>query len=449
MQSKIKHPLFIFLFFYLFTCAGFLYSEAAQAQSDPEVKAKQLFEIGQYTEALPVFEDLVRLYPSDRELNYYYGASLIETGQFSPAAQKALEIAGNRQKSYWYLAQYYQANNQWAKAMEAYQEFKDNASAKELNSVSLDEMMELCAQQINPYEEIDESDTAETVVDSIETNEMPAQVPEAIHFQEPQKPEVEEKEEESYKDSIISFPVNAQITYLKVSQFKSEQGKQDFLDARSLEQKLNKQLQTSKALRERYDAADELTKMQLADSILMLEQESYKLNQEIAQKDQSANLLEADYWDSAPRSEISQFRATAQHLRDSVEAARKQADLEAMQQANIIVVEANDSIAMDTLQTETEPVDEIIYRIQIGAYRNTPPDWVQRLFKKLSVLRRIDQYTDDRGITVYTVGELKNYEDAQQMLKQIKLEGVTNATIAAYKNNERIPVTEARKLQQK
>ena len=444
MQSKIKKSFFSRLFFYLFVCTAFLYNGIASAQSDPETKAKQLFEDGKYDEALPVFEDLIRLYPSDPSLNYYYGASLIETGHFNVLALKALQLAGNQEKSEWYIAQYYHANDQWSKAMEAYQKFKDNASAKELNSVSLDEMTELCAQQINPYKMADEESPADTTAIDLEPASVPAADSLAVVFEEPEL--IEEKQ--AYADSIISFPVNAQITYLKIRQFKSNEARQDFLDARTLEQELNKKLKTSKELRERYDASDDLVKLQLADSILQLEQDSYKLNREIAQKDQRANLLEADYWNSADINEITRFRAANQQLKDSIATAKREAQIEALQQAKLIVVEANDSIAMDTLQAETEPVDEILYRIQIGAYRNTPPDWVQRLFKKLSVLRRIDQYTDDQGVTVYTVGELKSYEDAQQMLKQIKLEGVNDATIAAYKNNERIPVTEARKLQQ-
>ncbi|RKD90790.1 SPOR domain-containing protein [Mangrovibacterium diazotrophicum] len=445
MQSKIKKPLFSRLFFYLFICTSFLYNGGVNAQSDPETKAKQLFESRKYEEALPVFEDLTRLYPSDPNLNYYYGACLIETGHFDASALNALKLAGSQQKSDWYLAQYYHANDQWAEAMTAYQQFKGNASSKELNTVSsLDEMMALCAQQINPYKVADEESPADTTQIIEEPTAMPAAVSTEVAFVEPEL----QNEEAAYADTLISFPVNAQISYLKVSQFKTDEARQDFLDARALEQELNEKLKTSKELRERYEAADDLVKMQLADSILQLEQDSYKLNQEIAQKDQSANLREASYWSSASMNEIAQFRATNQQLQDSIESARREAQIEAMQQAEIIVVEANDSIAIDTLQAEIEPVDEIIYRIQIGAYRNDPPDWVQRLFKKLSVLRRIDQYTDEQGVTVYTVGELKSYEDAQQMLKQIKLEGVSTATIAAYKNNERIPVTEARKLQQ-
>ncbi|WP_372774371.1 tetratricopeptide repeat protein [Mangrovibacterium sp.] len=440
MYPRIKHLRLKLFRNFLTSSICLLFSINLIAQSDPEMIAKQNFSNGQFTKALPVFQDLVRLYPDDPELNYYLGACLIETGQFSSAAHQALEHADGTKKSNWYLAQYYHATNQWEKAMESYQEFKDNGSQEDIQDVSLEEMMELCSQEVNPYGLA--SDENETL--SAPQIEMPEQITsiESTNLIEsaplpPSGP--------SYSDSLISFPVNAEITYWKVSQFKSAEARQNFIDARLLESTLKTQLQNSKQLREKYDEADDLEKARLAESILNLEQQTYNLSREITQKDQAAHETEANYWQAADLKEISEFKATVRHQKDSLANASKQAQVEAEQQAQLIIVEATDSLAMDSLQTESLPVDEITYRIQIGAYRDTPPEWAQRLFKKLSVLRRIDQYKDDNGVTVYTVGEIKNYEDAQQMLKQIKLEGVSNAIIAAYKNKERISLNEARK----
>ena len=437
MRSRIKKiPLF-----HLFTCLFLLWSGTVCAQTDPEVEAKQFFDSGQFAEALPVFDDLVRLYPTDPELNYYLGACLVETGQFNRKAQKALEQANGQQKAYWYLAQYYHANNQWENAMEAYQEFKDHADSKELKSASLDEMTELCVQHINPYLTAEAGAKPISAEDTLSIPGSEVPLPAVT-------PLIQNRSDtaSAYSDSIISFPVNARITYLKIDQFKSEEARTAFLKARRQEKTLTVKLNENKKLRDRYDHADEMAKTQFVDSILKLEQETYRLNQEIAADDQKANQLEAAYWDNAGVAEVSAFRAMTQHLKDSIAAEERQVQQQEAEQARLVIIEARDSLALDTMQAETEPVDKIIYRIQIGAYRNTPPDWAQRLFKKLSVLRRIDQYTDDRGVTVYTVGELKSYADAQQMLKQLKMEGVNNASVAAYKNNERIPVEEAIKI---
>ena len=163
------HQFFCTLIF----CCCFIFNGSLSAQDDSEMKAKQLFSEQQYEEALPFFADLIRLYPDDPELNYYYGASLIETGQFNPEAEKALTLGGNTEKSQWYLAQYYHAHSEWGKALTAYTQFKDNASAKDLRSVPLDEMIDLCNRELNPFAEAG----TETPKDSIVVAEM---VPDSI-----------------------------------------------------------------------------------------------------------------------------------------------------------------------------------------------------------------------------------------------------------------------------
>jgi hypothetical protein len=75
------------------------------------------------------------------------------------------------------------------------------------------------------------------------------------------------------------------------------------------------------------------------------------------------------------------------------------------------------------------------------------PTSVKRLFDKLSLIRKIDNYTDDRGVVVYTTGNLVNLEDAMTMLKQVQQEGVEDAIIAAYFKGKRIPLTEAKALE--
>lgn len=454
-NTKISLLRFLFMLTFSF---GIIFNGSLKAQDDPEMKAKELFYAQQYAEALPVFNDLIRLYPDDPELNYYYAASLIETGQYLLEAEKALLASENFEKSQWYLGQYYHANSEWDKARTAYLNFKNSASAKDLKSVPLDEMIDLCNQEQNPFAEAEVETEETSVADTIFNAAIePDQILATDSLEEEITTELPAVEEGtapeggivSYADSIINFPVNAQITYLKTDQFKTNEAREAFLEARKMENELNSLLKKSNELRAQYDQANDAEKQELANSILTIEQETYRMNRDIAQKDQFANQQEVAWWQNADGATISEFRGLIQHLRDSIEESQKQQTIEMIveEEAPMIIIEATDSLALDTLQTPiAEPQDEILYKIQIGAYRNTPPDWVQRLFKKLSVLRRIDNYTDEKGVTVYTVGELKTYEDAQQMLKQIKLEGVNNAVIAAYKNNERIPVSEARKI---
>ena len=95
-----------------------------------------------------------------------------------------------------------------------------------------------------------------------------------------------------------------------------------------------------------------------------------------------------------------------------------------------------------------EPTNkDLSYKIQIGAYSRGLPTSVKRLFDKLSLIRKIDNYTDDRGVVVYTTGNLVNLEDAMTMLKQVEQESVKDAIITAYFKGKRIPLTEAKALE--
>lgn len=453
MQLKISRSNSLSLCVLLLTIGLSALNTGAFAQTDPEFKAKQLFEEQNYPEALPVFTDLVRLYPNDPELNYYYGACLVETGQFTEQAKTALLLSNGSPKSNWYLAQYYHAQRDWENAMTSYMAFQNNASEKDFKSVNFSQLFELCQQHINPF--ASSSIIKEAEADTIQqplvaaTSTVILSVPDSVENAPIKVSEPTIKQElvaELVTDSSISFPVNAQVSYLKLSQFKTNDGKESFLKARQLEKDLNQKLSRSKQLRDKYELADELEKSQLADSILKLEQQTYQLNQQLAEADQMANQLESNYWNQAGLQEITDLQTQNQQITDSIAAAEKQAQENEAEQAALLIIDATDSLAMDTLAVAPEPATEVLYKIQIGAYRNTPPPYMQSLYKKLSVLRRIDQYKDEKGVTVYTVGELKKYDDAQQMLKQIKLEGVNNATIAAYKNNVRIPIEEAKKI---
>jgi hypothetical protein len=68
------------------------------------------------------------------------------------------------------------------------------------------------------------------------------------------------------------------------------------------------------------------------------------------------------------------------------------------------------------------------------------------LHKKLSKLRKIDEYTDLKKFKIFTIGNFANYNDANTLKNQLKLEGVKGPFVVAYKNGEKIPVTQVVKI---
>ena len=438
MFRKVKYYLQPILFASLFLLILPIPGNELRAQpADPEVRAKQLFEEGQYQQALPEFRDLIRLYPSDEELNYYLGASLAETKVFSEETRQTLEIAKQKfPKSFFYLGEYWHAHSEWENALKNYAQFKASARRKEVKETNIDELQDQCRRQINPFPPAVPENTPDniskngTIPPGNDTLSVPkvAEIPEGL------------------EDSIIHFQVNALIRYLKIDQFRDESSKGAFAKGWQIEQDLQAKLKELNKLREQYGTAFGEEKEEVSGKILKLEQETYQMNQAARDAYLAADTREAAYWEQAGDQEVNDFRQKINQMQDSIQATaeaknRKETGAE-------LPVIISDTTAMKAVDEQPPATDNVVYKIQIGAYSNTPPQWVQQIFKKLSVIRRIDQHVDENGVTVYTVGELSSFDDAVQMQKQIKTEGVKDAFIAAYKNNKRISLQEAKKLTQ-
>lgn len=453
-SSTLKTILFLLLFVVSFSFFG----EIAQAQNDPELIAKNLVEYGEYGKAVPYFEDLVRLYPKDKVLNYYLGMCLAETDQFTTQTKKALEISlgdNTPVKSLYYLAECLHAEGDFEQAMNYYQQFDDKARNRDKRDTRLDELMDQCRQKINPFPQPasvqvsqPEKEMPEPVTET--TNEIVEDTTETTPVQptiDSTTVVIEKKLEipESLKDTIINFQVNSSVKYLKASQFRNSESLNAFIKAWQGEQELQVLLQKSNRLRAVYDSVSVDQKASIADQILKLEKGQYAKHQSINQNYAQARAMENQYWQQADPGSVKAFADRIQFMEDSIRQAKKAARIKKLEAEKPLVLP--DSLARTLAPQEPiTPDNDVTYKIQIGAYSKTPPDWVQRLFKKLSVIRKIDQYTDDRGVTVYTVGELKSYQDALQMQSQVRMEGVKDAFIAAYKNGERISVKEARKI---
>lgn len=424
--------IFIMLFSLLISLSG-------KAQNDPEAEARKLFDNGHYEEALPVFRDLTRLYPNDQNLNYYLGACLAETNQFTDETKRALDIAKKEiPESYFYLGKYFHVRSDWKNAIQNYERFKSEARKKSVEASSVGELLTLCRKMKNPFPAV-ETKPEENRDSLAEKMEKPA-------IEEPVVTGIPA----ALNDSMIHFQVNAVVSYNKISQFKFDSSREAFIKGWLIEQEMQKKLDKLSDLRKEYGTLAGPAQDSLVDRILKLEQETYQMNQKARNEYQEANLKEAEYWNKAGALEVEDFRREVSRIQDSIQTASEEKISEqAEDEEKILVILPATAAVADTVATaKPTPANEVVYKIQIGAYRNAPPGWVQGQFKKLAVIRRIDQHVDEKGVTIYTVGEMKSYDDALQMQKQIRMEGIKNAFVAAYQNNNRISLEEAKKLTQ-
>jgi DNA segregation ATPase FtsK/SpoIIIE-like protein len=482
------------------------FNVSAQKERDMEAKATNYFHAQNYKDALPLYKELVKMYPEDEGLNYYYGVSMVETEHYGPDAWKALLTASlGRVPSdvYFYLGKCFHAESDWDLATKYYQRFADYGRNKDLKRLGLREYMDLCSRKINPFkaataDKKTPKDTVKPVQDQEKplyesfialTAEQKKHHPELFSTDDTQSaipgnmnsPNVpvsevtaEQKEryphlfatekinsgEDSSEDTMpapvqkkissppagldnawFNFRVNSRIKYHELEDFRTQDGKSIFAKGWIASIRQDSLAAATHHLRKEYEGQDPKNNAELSQKILQAEQLSYKLMREREDYFRQARHAEQQYWNSQPDNEIEQF-ATAlkekqeQHIKEREEA------LAAEQQAP-----AAKPKPVARKPVVTPPADKIEYRVQIGSFSKGLPPYVQRLYDKLSKFRKIDHYTDDKGIVVYTVGKLRDYHAAVNLKKQLRQEGASDAFVVAYKNGERIKVSEALKIQ--
>lgn len=244
----------------------------------------------------------------------------------------------------------------------------------------------------------------------------------------------------------INFRINSAIEYLSFNHFVKNESKKIFYQAWLLEKYLKRLSIQTDSLRKAYTEADIIKKEEISLLILNAEKEFINLNQEIPLMYKNARDKEDQYWQSVSDEQILKFQDRINGYRDSI-----------LQISNIaksaksgIQPEIHDTIILEKTSPKTadskvtEP-SNVVYKIQVGAYKGKIPESANKLIKKLSVIRKVEKYTDEKGITIYTTGNLKNYQDAVTLQNQVKQEGIKNAMITAYQNGKKIPINAVKK----
>ncbi len=90
----------------------------------------------------------------------------------------------------------------------------------------------------------------------------------------------------------------------------------------------------------------------------------------------------------------------------------------------------------------------IVFKLQIGAFKEEVPLEIANKFLKIAG-KGIKYYKDDNGLTIYTVGSFKTYEEASQSKAEVAAADLTDTFITAYRSGKKIPVDEAKALLKK
>ncbi len=115
---------------------------------------------------------------------------------------------------------------------------------------------------------------------------------------------------------------------------------------------------------------------------------------------------------------------------------------------NESIADKNDSTKKEITNNKVEnnpPSTEIgvIFKVQIGAFKDEVPLDIANKFLKVAS-KGIKNHKDENGLTIYTVGSYKTYEEASKMKNELLEAELTDAFIVAYKDGKKIPVEEAK-----
>ncbi len=465
-------------------------------------KAIQLFDKEKYAEAEPVFKTLLDQKPDDFMVNYFYGACRTENGHYSDEDLNYLLKASKEVTPLnidYYFAVQYHAKNQWEKALSYYKLYQKGASENEQEKTGLKLKMEQCSNKINPFVsqeavEKHEDNTVQAVaatgvsvaaVDNVSdhvsvipaTQTVNADSSEIEPVEIPVQDSVENtaagvmdstirsadnagvalqtetvQQQEVVKDrpveSRIDFNINDEITYLFASNFKTDEGKIYFEQGVSKEAELQKVLKETEDLRGKYKtSSSRAEKDSTGQLILALENQAYELKNVVTQMYLLSKNAENAYWQNAQPSEKESF---IKELNTSA------AEMNSKNEVNPESVSENPGLIIPPvlIENDEEKADApkpkttgVTYKIQIGAFSRGIPANQKAAFSKISVIRKVEKYTDENGVVVYTTGNLTSYEDAVVMQGQVKKEGIKDPKIAAYFNGKRITLEKAKELE--
>jgi len=426
-------------------------------QEDKMARAVQLFNSEKYEEADPIFRQLVDAQPENPMLNYYYGSCQTEIGIYNASALNHLLTATKGDaplKVGYYLGIQYQAREEWEEALRHYNKFRIKTQKTEQDKLNLAEKIQQCYNHENPFLTVNaEADTTISISSSnllTGTDSIPLSATDSLQ-NVLSEPDSLNMKEDLASGMPIEFIINSQITYWNTANFRTQEAKKTFLEANAKQRELDSSLKKADELREDYPVAtSENEKKIIGEEILSLENKSYKLKEEVTQLLERSRNLENQYWQNAPAQEMKKFKEEAEEHAQIAANSEPQADTTQAAPDTSVTIDPNvllNNLDVNKVTPEQQPEkDELVYKIQIGAYSKGLPRYVERLFKKLSLIRKIDHYTDENGITVYTTGNLTNLEDAIKMQNQVRQEGVEDAFVVPYFNGKRITLKQAKEI---
>lgn len=118
------------------------------SEEDLKKGARKLFDNEQYAEAYPLYSQLLSVYPKDPNYNYRFGICMLYTGENKEKPISYLEYASKQpdveKDVFFFLGKAYHINYRFDDAIQAYNRFKNEASAFQQKKFQVENQINMC-----------------------------------------------------------------------------------------------------------------------------------------------------------------------------------------------------------------------------------------------------------------------------------------------------------------
>lgn len=127
---------------------GMVFSQKPQTEEDVKENARELFSSGEYSSALPLYSQLLSLYPKDPNYSYRFGACKLFAEKDKEAPLTYLEFGANdpgvEPEAFFFLAKGYHLNYRFDEALSMYRKFEEKGDEKSKEKLLLARHIAMC-----------------------------------------------------------------------------------------------------------------------------------------------------------------------------------------------------------------------------------------------------------------------------------------------------------------
>lgn len=107
-----------------------------------------------------------------------------------------------------------------------------------------------------------------------------------------------------------------------------------------------------------------------------------------------------------------------------------------------ITVPETSAVVRETPKIAEQTGDLIVFKVQIGVFRNLITQENRDRFMKLAGNQRLDYTLNNNGLYVYTIGIFNTFEEAVLTRDKLVSGGINDAFVVVFKNGEKVPLSQ-------